>query len=194
MTCGIYFIKNLITNDQYVGQAYSIESRLARHIGDLKKGKHTNKILQEDFNKFGQNSFQYGVLEIVERDKQVMTEKEIYWWKELQTSKYNKVTPGYPAWTIESYDTWRRNISIALKGKKKPSVSKALKGRKRIITWGDKISKSLKGKQIWLGRHHSQKTKRKISKSRKGKPVTKEWRESMKKVWNKNRKESGNEN
>jgi hypothetical protein len=37
-------------------------TRLAEHVGDLKKGIERNKLLQEDFNRFGEDAFEFKVI------------------------------------------------------------------------------------------------------------------------------------
>lgn len=54
---GIYVIKNKVNNAVYIGQAVNIRSRVCHHRSLLKKGKHTNKLLQADWELFGEESF-----------------------------------------------------------------------------------------------------------------------------------------
>ena len=54
---GIYRIKNKTNGAVYIGQAINIRSRISHHKSLLKKGKHTNKLLQEDWNLFGEEAF-----------------------------------------------------------------------------------------------------------------------------------------
>jgi hypothetical protein len=48
---GIYQIKNLITNEIYIGSSKHLASRKAGHFCRLRKGKHQNPILQNHWNK-----------------------------------------------------------------------------------------------------------------------------------------------
>lgn len=63
MGVGIYRILNTITNQCYYGSSKEISKRLTRHKNELTKNKHHNQYLQRAFNKYGENSF---VFEIVE--------------------------------------------------------------------------------------------------------------------------------
>ena len=47
---GIYKITNTVTNEAYIGKSKDIEGRIASHKNDLKKGRHINKGLQEDYD------------------------------------------------------------------------------------------------------------------------------------------------
>ena len=60
---GIYFIKNKINNMYYIGSSRDIGSRLIKHFSQLRKGNHPNGPLLADYNKYGVESFEFGVLE-----------------------------------------------------------------------------------------------------------------------------------
>lgn len=60
---GIYKIENKINKKVYIGSSNNIPKRWASHIECLLKGIHHNKLLQEDFNKYGLNNFTFEILE-----------------------------------------------------------------------------------------------------------------------------------
>lgn len=47
MACGIYSIKNKITNITYVGQSKNINFRFKTHLRELRKNIHYNSHLQK---------------------------------------------------------------------------------------------------------------------------------------------------
>lgn len=51
----IYAIQHQITKKMYIGSSANVEDRLKSHLIALRSRKHTNKQLQEDFNKYGEN-------------------------------------------------------------------------------------------------------------------------------------------
>lgn len=55
--CAVYGIKNNITNKVYIGSTKHIQRRLLKHFNELYHSRHRNKRLQEDFNKYGFDSF-----------------------------------------------------------------------------------------------------------------------------------------
>lgn len=77
MLCGIYLINCLESKKVYVGQSVHIEARLSHHIWELENNIHPNKHLQNAWNKYGQNSFIFSVIE--ECDESKLTEREQYW-------------------------------------------------------------------------------------------------------------------
>lgn len=75
---GIYKIVNERDGKTYVGSATHIYRRSRRHICDLKVRIHTNQKLQRAFDKYGESSFQFFVLEVVE-NKLELAAREQFW-------------------------------------------------------------------------------------------------------------------
>ena len=88
MKSGIYYIKNLVNDKMYVGQTGDFTNRWAHHRNDLKNGKHHNVKLQNAWNKYGEDNFEFGVLEECEPDK--LNERETYW-----IEHYDSLKNGY---------------------------------------------------------------------------------------------------
>jgi group I intron endonuclease len=62
---GIYKIINIITNKYYVGSSNNIYRRWNTHKKSLNEGTHYNLYLQNSFNKYGINNFNFIIQEIV---------------------------------------------------------------------------------------------------------------------------------
>ncbi len=60
---GIYFIECKVTNKRYIGSSKDIGIRLSKHFSELYLNTHTNKQLLNDFNKYGRDNFNFGILE-----------------------------------------------------------------------------------------------------------------------------------
>lgn len=54
---GIYTFENTVTGWFYVGQAKCFIQRHKNHMHELKHGKHYNKALQADWNRYGAAAF-----------------------------------------------------------------------------------------------------------------------------------------
>ena len=61
--CGIYEIFNMENGKRYVGSSIDIYNRIHEHVFNLKNGKSHNQHLQNSWNKYGESSFIYSVLE-----------------------------------------------------------------------------------------------------------------------------------
>lgn len=77
MTIGIYLIQNIQNGYSYIGSSINIENRIKTHFNNLRKHKHINKLLQYDFDAYGEACFNYQVLE--ETIAEFCLVKEISW-------------------------------------------------------------------------------------------------------------------
>ena len=91
---GIYCIENTINHKKYIGMAQDIEARWRSHKCELRNGKHVNSHLQNAWDKYGEKSFSFYVIEEVPKDK--LTQAEIRWIKKLGTfgNGYNLTAGG----------------------------------------------------------------------------------------------------
>jgi group I intron endonuclease len=83
---GIYCIRNLSNNKVYIGKSKNIYKRIHQHLYDLKNGrkKNENQYLMNAWNKYGNDAFEYFVLEFLELDEGLLKDRELYWME-----KYN---------------------------------------------------------------------------------------------------------
>ena len=61
---GIYKIINKINSNFYIGSSTDIQSRWYRHKLDLMRGVHPNKHLQNSWNKYGKDNFEFSIIEL----------------------------------------------------------------------------------------------------------------------------------
>ncbi|MDQ7735752.1 GIY-YIG nuclease family protein [Halomonas sp. SpR1] len=64
-TMGVYRVYNQEDELSFVGVAKDIQARLNRHQAELKFGKHRNKALQADWNRLGESSFVFQIVELL---------------------------------------------------------------------------------------------------------------------------------
>lgn len=73
---GIYCIENITNHKTYIGSSKNIYQRLLKHFALLRHNKHQNAHLQSAWNKYGESSFRWFILELC--DSAELTEKEQY--------------------------------------------------------------------------------------------------------------------
>jgi group I intron endonuclease len=90
---GIYVITNLVSGKRYIGQTVNLSKRLRTHRSKLNRGYHANPHLQNSWDKYGEDSFSFGVIELCEgMSKEEVTEREQYW---TDYYKANRQRRGY---------------------------------------------------------------------------------------------------
>lgn len=148
---GIYEIKNIINNKIYIGSAINLEKRKKEHFYDLRKNKHHNRYLQRSFNKYGENSFKFEVIEYIENVDLLIAQEQHYIDKNKDIL-YN-IAPIAGS-----------NLYVYKSEKTKKQISDNLKGRKLSEEHKQNISKGLlEGNTAWRGKHLPEEMKDKIS-------------------------------
>lgn len=139
---GIYGIKNLINQKVYVGQTrQNFQKRYWNHKWKLDNNQHDNKHLQNAWNKYGADNFEFFIIEIV-KDAIVINDLEIQY-----ISKYRKNNLSYNI--LDGGDGFNGCVI--------PEETRKMIGEKN--------------RQRLLGSKLSEQTKKKMSKARKGKHV-----------------------
>lgn len=59
---GIYKIVNKKNGKVYIGKSVDIENRWKKHVADLNNNNHCNKYLQDDWNIYGMESFNFAIV------------------------------------------------------------------------------------------------------------------------------------
>ena len=62
-TAYIYMIINVINGKFYIGSAWDYKRRISQHKSELRHNRHANSYLQRSWNKFGEEAFEFEILE-----------------------------------------------------------------------------------------------------------------------------------
>jgi len=77
---GIYLIRNKITDKTYIGRSVNIYKRILHHKFTLRnKTKDANFHLCKAWYKYGEDNFEYVVLEDVEKNNEKLNQRELFW-------------------------------------------------------------------------------------------------------------------
>lgn len=160
----IYLIENLVSHKMYVGQTSDFKNRKSSHLSSLRRGKAANKHLQRSFNKYGEDNFDFRILELC--DPSQLNEREQYWIKTLDTynTGYNMDMGGNGIRGYHFTDEQKEKIRQANKGRIVSDITKQrmrdnhadFRGEKHPnfgVKWSDHVSVE---KQIELRRHYSE--------------------------------------
>lgn len=168
--CGIYCIENTINHKKYIGQSIDIKNRWCNHKNDLNKGIHDNDYLQKSWNKYGEENFEFYILEHCSRDE--LDEKEIYYIELYNTIDgdcgYNLKTGGQNGGSQMS-EYSKSKLSESLKN----YYTDEMREQKRIDAlnqWSNpEIKAKITGENNGMyGRRHTDEAKKKISECNKG--------------------------
>lgn len=181
MKSGIYRIDGP-NGKFYVGSAKSINRRWIGHRRDLRRGTHANPKLQCAWNRHGETSFRFSVIECVD-DVTQLIDREQYWITTLNAADvgYNVLPVAGSHLGRKASEETKRKMSQAKLGKKhgpmsdeqKAALSAALKGRKLPEETRMKMSASR------TGRKFSEESKAKISAASKGRPKSEAHRAAL---------------
>ena len=195
---GIYYILNTVTGCRYVGSAINVQRRFTTHRKQLTLRKHHSAKLQNAWNKYGSDAFEFVMIESVS-DKANLICREQHWidaHSAASRTGYN-ISPRAgstlgtkrtaeakakmsKAWEgrIVSEET-KQKLSLASKGKSRPPFSDAWRAnmvKAKSFTSEEtraKMSVSHKGAVV------SDATRAKLSAARKGKRPSEETRKKL---------------
>lgn len=192
---GVYQIRNLVDGKVYIGSTKEFKTRACSHTNALLKGQHHNKHLQAAFDRDGEESFVFEVLEVVDGDyvevEQQYLNQFLDQWVECYNFDKKSITGPRRTFSKTPEET-RAKQSAASSGKNNPmyglfgtlspkwgvkmsqeakdKISKARKGRIPNGRLGTKLSEETKEKirSAHLGKMLSVEHKQKLSESHKG--------------------------
>ena len=153
-TTGIYMILNHANDKIYIGQSIDIKARWKQHKSDLNNNRHVNKHLQNSWNKFGQDNFEFIILcECEENQLNTMEQYYIFCFNCVDNEYgYNGDYGGSAG--IMPNET-KKKISKSLLGNipwnkgKKTGHTPWNKGKECSQEIKEKISKANTGKEAW---------------------------------------------
>ena len=116
---GIYMIKCLINGKVYIGKSNDVKRRWREHKSRLKRNNHENEKLQYDWNKYGEDNFEFKLIENydneefgIELEKKYINEYKSY---DLNFGYNMTLGKGENGWEILTEET-KKKLSEARKG------------------------------------------------------------------------------
>ena len=185
---GIYKIVNTVNGHMYVGSATNIKVRWRKHKSDLKRSNHHSQKLQRAWNKYGEEAFEFSVIEECEPIKEIILGREQFWidyYKACDNHNYNVAKVAGSCAGCKATEETRKILSEINRGElnsfygkhhseeTKKLLSDSAKGRTHSQESIEKMSKAQKGRIV------SAETREKMSKAQKGKIIGDETREKI---------------
>lgn len=142
MKSGIYEIVNLVNGKRYVGSAKDFKVRWAKHLGDLRRGRHHSVYLQRSWDQHGEAAFSFKVVELCDVSDLIAREQD---WLDNSNPEYNISPTAGNCTGVKHSEASKLKRSIATKGRKASPESVAKRvGQKRTAEQCARISAALK--------------------------------------------------
>ena len=164
---GVYAITCLVNDKKYIGCSKDVRGRFSVHKAELRNNHHNNKAMQDDWNKYGECSFEFDLLE--ECSVEELSDKEEFWIEyygsHYSDMLYNQVQGGLsrsgernPMYGKHFSEESRSNQSIRMKEYLSDPTHHPMYGKHHTEESKKNISQSL------TGRHNSAESNAKRSK------------------------------
>lgn len=163
---GVYCIRNILNNKRYIGSTINFKKRWFIHRDKLNKKIHLSRHLQSAWDKYGESSFIFEVLEECNEEKLIVKEQYcLDYYKSYNHDKgYNVRKIAESNRGIIFSDEHRRKIGEAHRGRHHTEET-----RKKLSIAYNSEKHHMKGENnSFFGKHHSEETKIKISKKNSG--------------------------
>lgn len=168
----IYEILNTVTGTKYVGSTRRPDNRESSHFSKLRKNIHANSYLQNAWNKYGPEAFEFSIVKRFESEDDMREcEQEIlnkYITEENWSDLYNI---GINVSNYEFSEETREKLAAS--GKRRIGAKNPFFGKIHSDKTKEAISKAKVGTQTgsenhFFGKTHSEESKRKISEKKTG--------------------------
>ena len=178
MSKGIYKITNTSNGVFYIGSSIEVEKRMQQHKSDLRHNNHHNHKLQNSFNKYGESSFTFEVIEYLRCDEKRLREIEQKYIDELKACKRGvgfNLSPTATGGTTLGERNYFYGKGHLLSGENNPFY-----GRKHSEETKELIREKNSGfNSPWFGRRHREESRKKISESNIGKEFSTDHRNHL---------------
>lgn len=172
---GIYQIRNTVNGKTYIGSAMNIGSRWSTHRHLLRKNKHHSIYLQREWNKYGEDAFEFSVLEPCSILMLIFREQHYI---NFVSPEYNIAKVAGSALGRKHSDETRKKMSESQK------AQRAKNGNSRVVS--DETRKRMSESQLRRFKEstqprlpHSEETRLKISQAHQGKKLTEEAKQKI---------------
>lgn len=178
---GVYKITNKDNGLVYFGQAAQLATRAMQHEKALLKNKHDNNHLQNAWNKYGPDAFEFEVIAVYSNKTERNAAEQALIDENYGPGCYNimkKVLPAKGTWSHTPEETRKR---MSDSGKKRPPMTQETKDKIGAAHTGRTFSEDYRAKLSAsnMGVKRSAETCAKVSAANKGRKMSIETREKM---------------
>ncbi len=157
----VYKITNLKNGKFYIGSSKNLIKRFKEHITDLHKQEHHSRYFQRAWNKYGETSFYFEILEVVIEENKLIEREQHYLDTLLFAQEYiKKENKKFRKLGYNITPTAGSTLGVKMSKETKLKLSLIRKGKKQTPEHVENRAASRRGSKL------SQETKDKMSKTR----------------------------
>lgn len=163
---GIYKITNIHNGKSYIGSAVNLYARKHIHFSTLKTNKHKNRHLQNAYNKYGKEAFEFKILLYCDKENLIFYEQRAL---DRYDNLYNLKLIAGSNLGVKYSEESKKRMSMVQKGLNKTLSEEhknILRNRKISKETRERMSLANKGGKGFTGKH-SEETKKKMSETHK---------------------------
>lgn len=153
---GIYVIRNTVNNKVYVGSAVNLYNRFKSHKSKLRRNLHPNTILQNSWNKHGENLFVFEVSVICDKENLLMYEQLVIDSLDFEKDCYNIRKIAHSNFGLKASEETKAKLSIISRARRHTKETKI------------QMSANMAGNTRALGFKHTLESRLKFSAAKKG--------------------------
>lgn len=142
---GVYCLECAANGKKYIGQSRNLGRRLGEHLSDLRRGVHHNRVIQSDYDKYGEDSFHFHVIASGELSDEEMDQIER---EEIERAGgvdsefcYNVFSGGMTGYT--SSKRFKESVSNRMRGVRKSDNFRRLASDNAKKQWQNKEYRDL---------------------------------------------------
>lgn len=165
MTSGVYVIKNTENGKFYIGSSAHVERRWRGHRSYLRRNVHDNDYLQNAWNKYGEDVFEFDIIVECGRD-------DLLWIEQVHLDRYRNDKILYNIntrvdrveMTVETREKIRRAaVGREISEETRKKLSRAGKGQIRSQEFKERLRRTRQGSgnSFW-GHTHTEEAKERI--------------------------------
>jgi group I intron endonuclease len=168
---GIYCIRNIHNHKLYVGSSVNLHKRWLDHRKLLRKGSHHSRKLQNAWEKWGEDSFVFDILEYVVDVAELTDVEQMYmdFYDACSETGYNILPRAHSPLGAKRSEETRRRIGASKRGTTHSEESRRRMSESQKKYYEENPERRLKQAEDSTGRVCSDETRKKLSDAHKGK-------------------------
>jgi|APGre2960657373_1045057.scaffolds.fasta_scaffold46496_1 group I intron endonuclease len=152
---GVYRIKNTVNGKLYIGSSVNCKRRIVQHKNALRNGRHHSRYLQREWNKSGEDTFAFDIIETCASEHVRAVEQVFIEYFESANAQhgYNMCPVAGSCRGTKASDETRRKMSQSARGhsvseETRSLISAAHTGRKHSDEMRARVSAATKGRKL----------------------------------------------